>query len=113
MNPGLNVANYSRNTNSYKQQEILSATPEQCVIHLYDVAIQSCILEQGEKAAKAVAMLIDALDFNQGGEIASRLFGLYGFCIKQIHEKEFEMTLRILRELRETWSTALKSVRAA
>lgn len=113
MNPGVNVASYSKSVNSYKQQEILSASPEQCIIHLYDIAIQNCTVGQREKATKAIAMLTDALDFNKGGEISARLYGLYSFCIKQIHENEFEVPMRILKELRETWNIALKNLRAA
>ena len=113
MNPGVNVANYNKSVNSYKQQEILTASPAKCVVHLYDIAIQNCIQENSDKAAKAVAMLTDALDFTQGGEISARLYGLYGFCIKKIHEREFDIPIRILKELRDTWNTVINSLQAA
>jgi flagellar protein FliS len=113
MNPGINITNYKKNANSYKEQEIMTASPAKCVIHLYDIAIQNCALENADKAAKAVAMLTDALDFDKGGEISSRLYGLYGFCIKKIHENDYDIPSRILKELRETWSVAFKSVKAA
>jgi flagellar secretion chaperone FliS len=93
--------------NSYKEQEIMMASPEKCILHLYDIAIQGCVNQQNDQARKAVATLMDALDFKAGGELALRLFGLYEFSLRMIHQKNYEAPKTILLGLREAWQQAL------
>ena len=56
----------------YKEQEILSASPERLVLHLYDYIIRCCSTANCRDAARAVAELIDGLDFTYN-EIADNL----------------------------------------
>mgnify|MGYP006291659483 CR=1 FL=1 len=111
MNSG--YANTNGNVNSYKEQEILMSTPEQCVLHVYDIAIQSCKREEPQRAGKAVAALIDALSFEVEGDVAERLFRLYEYCLGLIYKMSFEQPVKILKELRETWHQALVNQEAA
>ena len=99
--------------NTYKEQEIGTASPEKCVLHLYDAAIQSCAVGQQERAGRAVAALIDALDFEVGGEVAGGLFRLYEYCLRNIHEKKYDDSQKILKELRDTWQMAIVQHHAA
>lgn len=98
----------TRRINQFKEQEIITSTPEKCVVHLYDLAIQNCSMRNELRASKAVAALADALDFEKGGEIAQRLYVLYDFCIREIHANNFEDTKKILVDLRSTWQQAMK-----
>lgn len=104
---------YSRNKsnqmNVYKKQEIAVSSPERTILHLYDIAIQSCISEEEDRAGKAVALLIDGLNFEVGGNVASRLFRLYEYCLVSIHDKKYDEARSILKELRTTWRQALES----
>ncbi len=113
----MNLGTYNQNRNGtvnhYKRQEILMSSPEQCVLHVYDLAIQSCTRKEPQKAGKAIAALIDALDFNVEGDVSGRLFRLYEYCLKQIHGMEFEEPVQILKELRGAWNQALSNQRAA
>ena len=101
------TARAARYVNSYKEQEILMASPEKCVLHLYDFAIQGCANQQSEQASKALAMLIDALNYKAGGELATGLFRLYEFCLRKVHQRDFDTPQTILRDLRGTWHQAM------
>ncbi len=99
--------------NQYKMHEISMATPEQCVLHVYDIAIQGCMKKEPQKTGKALAALIDALDFEAGGDFARGLYSLYEYCIRNVYDKQFDNTLKILTDLRETWQAALNRQAAA
>ena len=99
--------------NTYKEQEITMSSSEKCILHLYDAAIQSCSMAQEERAGRALAMLIDGLDFQAGGEIARGLFELYEYCLKLVHRQQFENPTKILKGLREAWQKALAAQMAA
>ena len=100
-------------TNAYKVQEIAMSSPEKCILHLYDVAIQSCALEQDERARQALTMLIDGLNFDDGGDVATKLFMLYDYCLRLVHKKKFDVPRKVLQGLRETWQKALTNEIAA
>ena len=93
--------------NAYRQQDILLSSPEKQVLHVFDAAIQSCNQKNQTSARKAVVLLIDSLDFEQGKDIALGLLRLYEYCLRLIHEGNFELTRDILKELRQTWQTAI------
>lgn len=110
----LSTTNYFVNRlNTYKEQEILMSSPEECVLHLYDAAIQSCTMGQEERAGKALAALINALDHNADGEIAAGFFRLYEYCLNSIHRQQFETSSKILRGLRQAWHEAIAAQVAA
>jgi flagellar secretion chaperone FliS len=96
----------------YKANDILTATPERLVVFLYDQAIKGCKLSDSELATKALIELIDSLNFNYA-DMASRLFRLYEFCLESVRKKQFDHPTKILSELRETWITAISTMKAA
>ena len=108
----------------YKEQSILTATPGQLVVMLYDGCLR--FLHQaahamrdgdtavaGNRLARAEAIideLLATLDLEQGGVVASRLQGIYVFCNKQLIEARIqrdpaliETVGELLGELRESW----------
>jgi flagellar secretion chaperone FliS len=101
------AARTTQYVNSYKEQEIMMASPEKCILHLYNIAIQGCANQQNEQARKAVVTLMDALNFKTGGELAGRLFGLYEYCLRMIHQKKYEEPITVLSGLREAWQQAI------
>ena len=114
MTPELSTGQYSNHhVNIYKEHEINMSSPEKCVLHLYDAAIQSCVMGQEERAGRALAMLIDGLDFKMGGEVANQLMGLYDYCLRLVHRQQFDHPTKILRSLREAWQSALTEKFAA
>ena len=116
---------YAPAPNAYRESAVLTATPEQLVVMLYDGAnrflTQSAIAMRdgraglaGEKLRRAEAIideLLATLDMSVG-EIADRLQALYLFFkehlmsarLKQDAEKVDEVA-GFMRELRASWAT--------
>jgi flagellar protein FliS len=115
---------YTAPTAAYKQQSILTATPGQLVVMLYDGCLrflhqsahamrEGNIAEAGTRLARAEAIideLLSTLDLDQGGVIASRLQGIYVFCLRHLMqarlERDAEMIDKVselLSDLRDSW----------
>jgi flagellin-specific chaperone FliS len=86
----------------YRRQEVLSATPLHLVIMAYDLAIRSCDQRDMEMALKSIGALRDALDYDYA-EIALNLLSLYNWCLDCIRKEEFGQAKQTLSELREAW----------
>ncbi|MFT4604719.1 MAG: flagellar protein FliS [Rhodothermales bacterium] len=100
--------------NSYQTQAVMSASPEQLVIKLYDLGIASCHREDRHKLRAVVKELMGSLDLEDGGEIAGRLYSLYVFCMDQSSSGDLEVISDLLGGLREAFrGVAEKATRAA
>jgi len=118
---------------AYTEAGVLTATPEQLVLMLYDGAIR--FLNQGAAAmrggqvelartrvrrAEAIVEELNlSLDLSQG-EVAERLRSIYLFCKRQLidallHDNPaaVETVVKLLSELREGWQAAVASAAAA
>ena len=110
--------------NAYRENSILTASPEQLVVMLYDGAgrflrqaegamIGGSWLQASEKLSRAEAIideLLATLDMD-AGEVADRLQSIYVFCKTRLIEARIErdavrvdQVARLLSELREAWS---------
>ena len=110
---------------AYKQQSILTATPGQLVVMLYDGCLrflhqaayairEGNATEAGGRLSRAEAIieeLLATLDMEKGGVVASRLQGIYVFCSKHLIEarlaRDPEMIDKVgelLGELRDAWA---------
>lgn len=110
---------------AYRESAILTASPEQLVVLLYDGALRFLRQAQaagGEGAAQhardrldraeaIIDELLATLDMDAGGELAQRLEGIYVFCKRCLMEARIERDLakvatvvRLLSELRESWA---------
>ena len=110
---------------AYRASSVMTASPGQLVVMLYDGAAR--FLRQAELAAdegawrhasdrldKADAIvdeLLVTLDVDQGGELAERLQGIYVFCKRLTIEARLEQdvakirtTAALLADLREAWA---------
>jgi flagellar secretion chaperone FliS len=120
----MSVYSPSRAT-AYKEQSILTATPGQLVVMLYDGCLrflhqsahamrEGDTVVAGNRLSRAEAIideLLTTLDLEQGGVIASRLQGIYVFCAKQLIEARLsgdadmiDTVSGLLAELRESWA---------
>ena len=113
---------------AYRESSVLTASPGQLVVMLYDGAAR--FLRQAEIAtderawshavdriARAEAIvdeLMITLDHEQGGEIAQNLQGIYVFCKKLLIEARIQrsseplrQTAKLLGELRVAFSEAV------
>jgi flagellar secretion chaperone FliS len=112
-------------TAAYKQQSILTATPGQLVVMLYDGCLrflhqaafamrEGKTVEAGARLSRAEAIideLLETLDLEQGGVIASRLQGIYVFCQRHLLEARaatdadmVDKVGELLGELRDVWA---------
>jgi flagellar protein FliS len=110
--------------NAYRENSIMTASPEQLVVMLYDGAgrflrqaegsmLEGSWLKASEKLSRAEAIideLLATLDMD-AGEVADRLQSIYVFCKTRLIEARIErdavrvdQVARLLGELREAWS---------
>ena len=109
---------------AYREASVMTASPEQLVVMLYDGAGRFLTQAEGamlggtwmtasEKLSRAEAIideLLATLDM-EAGEIAERLQAIYVFCKTRLIEARLErdpgrvdQVARLLSELREAWA---------
>lgn len=90
---------------AYQAQDIAASSPLRLVVRVYDVAIASCHRGDRSKLRAALTELIAALNFEDGGEIAPRLYRLYEYCMDRSVAGDLDEVRAILEGLREAWRT--------
>jgi flagellar secretion chaperone FliS len=111
--------------NVYRESAVLTATPEQLVVMLYDGARRflyqaGVAMRNGDvptshvklRRAEAIIMhLRNTLDMDQG-EVPARLQAIYLFCNRHLNEarvqrdpEKIEQVSALLGELRDAWNT--------
>lgn len=109
---------------AYRQTNVTTADPGRLVLMCYEGAISSLktarekyISREYEAKAGAVkkvqdvlALLIQSLDFEKGGEVAGNLEALYNYMLRRITEgdvkgdmKAFDEVILMLGELESAW----------
>lgn len=109
---------------AYRESAIMTASPEQLVVMLYDGAVRFLRQSQAamgegawqhafDRLTRAEAILdelLATLDMDQG-EIAERLQAIYVFCKKLLIQARLErqpakigQVVRLLADLREAWA---------
>ena len=117
----------------YQQNQILTASPEQILLMLYDGAIRFTReaimgveeddlghLHHGiQKAMAIITEFSNTLDHRIGGEIAENLDALYNFMIRELTMANLHKDAEKLRtvetllvDLRATWAEAIELNRA-
>jgi flagellar protein FliS len=117
-------------TRAYREQSVLTATPGQLVVMLYDgcrrfLTQAAHAMRDGDdrladrrlgRAEAILDELLSTLDLEQGGVVASRLQGIYVFCCRQLLEARsasdaamIEQVSELLGELRDAWSQIASS----
>lgn len=118
--------------NQYKQNTVLSATPEELTLMLLDGAIKFINIGKysigKNDISKAHEALLRAQDIvwelnaslNMDYEISNNLKSIYDFIIERLIDgnvskeiKPLDEALELLQELRDTWKEAMKSVKKA
>jgi flagellar protein FliS len=112
---------------AYRSSSVMTASPGQLVVMLYDgaarflrqaemAAEEGAWAHAGDRIARAEAIvdeLMVTLDHEQGGQIAERLQAIYVFCKKLMIQARIEretgplrQTAKLLAELREAFAEA-------
>ncbi|MBO9533284.1 MAG: flagellar export chaperone FliS [Solirubrobacteraceae bacterium] len=115
----------SATPNAYRESAVLTASPVQLVVMLYDGANRflkqaSVLYDQGDqieagqrlgRAQAIVEELLATLDLERGGDVAPRLQGIYVYCLREMSTARVEKSsARLaevaghLAELRESWA---------
>ena len=121
------MSTYAPNSpHSYRASSVLTASPGQLIVMLYDGArrfLSQATVAMGAgdipaahnkltRAENIIRHLRNTLDMEQGGQIAERLQAIYTFSLSHLREARFEQNPRKLDEvnemlgkLRESWAT--------
>ncbi|KAB2846370.1 MAG: flagellar protein FliS [Melioribacteraceae bacterium] len=101
----------SNRANAYLVKEILDADPKKLLLKIYDFAIVNSKRGDLAKTNKALSELINALNFDsqETKNISIGLMRLYQFCQEQMRQKNYDIVVQILTDLRETWLTVFKT----
>ena len=119
----------SYTTNQYQNNQVLTASPEQILLMLYDGAIRftrqaikgmaegnMAVAHHGIKKSLAIITeFTNSLNHEIGGEIAENLDALYSFMIRELtlgnlHKdaEKLRVVERLLVDLRGTWGEAVE-----
>jgi len=101
--------------NAYRESAVMTASPAQLVVMLYDgaarflkqaeiIAAEGAWADAGERITRA-DMIIDellvTLDTEQGGEVAVQLQSIYVFCKRLLIEARLEKDVERIRKTAE------------
>lgn len=116
---------YRENAQAYRENAVLSASPVELVVMLYDGArrflrLAAAAMREGDierthstlrRAELIVIHLDDVLDDEQGEPIAGQLHPIYRFCLTHVrsarHDRDadkLDEVSRLLGELRSSWA---------
>lgn len=96
----------------YREQQVMTASPIERIIIVYDVALTACASQQLERALRAVSLLRSGLDWDAAPELAPRLQAIYEYCEECLRAADFATPESILRDLRDTWAQARRQLGA-
>ena len=115
---------YGNGIDAYRQTNVITADPKRLILMCYEGAISSLktvkekyISKEYEakagalqKAQSIIGELMQALDFEKGGEVAGNLNSLYNYMLRRITEgdlkrdvKAFDEVILMLEELESAW----------
>jgi len=94
--------------NSFRNEEILNASPDRLMLKAYDYIILACKKRDRDRAADGLIELINSLNFDYE-EPAIGLLDLYRYCLNNLGKEGFDHVADILGELKETWAEALNN----
>jgi flagellar protein FliS len=110
---------YARQAANYRELEVLSASPEQLVVMLFDhlvlqMTTARIAMEQGDVAKRVTAIgkarailseLNDTLNFEAGGHIAEQLSSLYVFLLAELTDAGFKRDAAYMVRLTQICAT--------
>lgn len=125
---------YGKQAVRYREMEVLSATPGQMVVIVYDhllVQLTKARSASGaeqlaarsdalERSRNAVSELLITLDQQRGGPLAAQLASIYSFLLGELsvlgvkpEPRRLERVTAIVSQLREAFATAAHQAEAA
>ena len=101
-----------RNTmDPYLKQKVLSASPQQLIVYLYDLGIASCNNKNKVKLIRVITHLKESLSFEDKTEKISLTFqSVYDHLLFLVRNDKFEDAKNIFFEIKKTWKQANKLI---
>lgn len=97
----------------YQHQAVMTCSPEQLILKLYEAGITACIRDDRPRLRAVLVELITALNFEDGGDIAQRLHAIYESCLIQSSEPDVSPVQDVLTGLRDAWRETVLPLKAA
>ena len=97
----------------YQQQAVVSASPDQLIAKLYDLAVAACRREDRAKLRAVLVELTASLNFEKGGEVAQRLHAIYEYCLVESGTGDLTVIAALLDGLRTAWKKGVLHRKAA
>lgn len=97
---------------TYRINQVASASPLDLVLMAYDAALIGCAQRDLARTTEAITVLRNALDFSYDAKIAMGLFRLYQYCAELARKGDYDQAAHLLRELRDTWAQVKESMTA-
>jgi flagellar protein FliS len=118
---------YARQANSYREMEVMSATPGRLLLMVFDHLAQQLMvakiaMEQDDierrtaaltRARAAVAELLSSLDMEKGGSLATNLSSLYRFLLAELMDVGVRRDLKMLGQITAIVATLHDGFRGA
>lgn len=105
------MTNHDTVLETYRNSQVVGASPLERVMMVYDVAIQSCGQRNLERTTRALGVLRDALNFEYP-EMANRLLAIYIWCSELARKEKWDEAAELLQELRDSWEEANRQLLA-
>ncbi len=91
----------------YKQNEIMSLSPVQLILKVYDFVIVNSKARNYDNVSAGLTQLIAALNFDYR-EVSLGFFKLYRYCQNQAQKGNFDEVAKVVGQLRSAWAQAFK-----
>jgi flagellin-specific chaperone FliS len=92
-------------SSAYATAQTQGMSQQQMLLQIYDFAIAGCVAGDVRRATAAIVELIAALNFDYE-EIATGLYRLYDYALREVKAHRFDAAHKVLAELRDTWQEA-------
>ncbi|MCK5520032.1 MAG: hypothetical protein KAI81_02880 [Candidatus Marinimicrobia bacterium] len=93
-------------TNPYLVQKVMTASPEQLVLYVFDAASLACKRKDKDKAMQALQVLIGSLKFDYH-EIATNFYNTYHGIINVINQDKYDLATTMIADIKGTWQEAM------
>jgi flagellar secretion chaperone FliS len=97
----------------YQHQAVMTCTPEQLILKLYDLGVTACNRGDKHKLRGVLTELMGALNLEDGGDVAQRLLAVYEFCLVESGNEDLSTVHDLLVGLRDAWRDGVMALKAA
>lgn len=96
-----------KSLNPYQRIRVMSASPEQLILYVYDAAVSALQRQDRIRSLEAVNLLVSSLRYEHR-DLAMSFYRIYDSIQRQIMRGNYGLAQTILRELREIWREAME-----